>query len=468
MSVRKGEVVEVAIEKMAFGGRGVGRVNGFVLFVRNAAPGDKITARVVRKKRDHGEAVLTQLLSPSPDRVAAPCPYSGHCGGCQWQHIRYDRQLAYKQDHVVESMERLGGLKSVRVHPAIPSERRFAYRNKMEFSFSDRRWFLPEEMNTPHMDSSFALGLHVPGTFNKVLDVSACLLQRETGNHILSMVREYAKASGLPVYGLKSHKGFWRFLMLRHSGALDQWMVNVVTSEPRHQALKPLADHLCGRIPRITSVVNNVNRRRASIAVGEQEIGVAGQNAIMDKIGPYHFHISANSFFQTNSRAAHELYRVVLEYADLKGSDTVLDLYSGTGTIPIFIADRVRTVLGMEMSRSAVEDALKNCRENGIDNCRFICGDIRREIHSLTHRPDALIIDPPRAGMHQDVLKQVLALTPERIVYVSCNPATLARDMGRMSDAYDLVEIQPVDMFPHTYHIEAVARLRLRKRTAQP
>ncbi len=464
MKLRKGEIVELRIEKMAYGGQGVARHNGFVIFVRGGVPGDKVAAQVIRKKKGYAEANIVELLEQSPDRIDAPCPYSGYCGGCQWQHIAYERQLEYKKGHIQEAMARIGEQPEVPVHDVIPSERRLAYRNKMEFSFSDRRWFLPREMDMRETEGGFALGLHVPGTYHKVIDIRACLLQQDIGNQILLEVKKYVQDSKIPVYGLKTHEGFWRFLMIRYSVAFDEWMVNLVTSEERPDIVLPLAEALCRRFRQVKTVINNINERRASIAVGDREVVLAGIGHIKDRIGPFTFRISANSFFQTNSLAARNLYRKVEDYAELEGNEMILDLYSGTGTIPIFLANKVRAVTGIEMSASAVRDALTNLLENGIYNCRFVCGDIREKLDATTQsKPDVMIIDPPRAGMHKDVLAQVLSMVPEKIIYVSCNPATMARDIGQMGKDYEIVEIQPVDMFPHTYHIEAVAKLRLKK-----
>jgi 23S rRNA (uracil1939-C5)-methyltransferase len=465
IKVRKGDIVELRINKMAYGGQGVARVDGLVIFVRGGIPGDTVTARVFRKRKGYAEAEITELVDPSPDRIDAPCPYNGYCGGCQWQHVVYERQLEYKMEHIRESMARIGSLVDVLVHDVVPSEKRFAYRNKMEFSFSDRRWFLPNELHRREPEGGFALGLHVPGTYHKVIDVDACLLQAEMGNQILREVKGHVKDSRIPVYGLKTHEGFWRFLTIRYSNAFDEWMVNLVTSEERPEIVEPLADILSRRIKQIKTVVNNINSRKASIAVGEREVVLTGDGWINDRIGPFTFQISTNSFFQTNSRAAEKLYEKVVDYAELAGNETVLDLYSGTGTIPIFLANSVRAVTGIEMSQSAIQDARRNCKENGISNCHFLCGDIREKLSAITaSKPDVLIIDPPRAGMHKTVLAQVLSLSPEKIIYISCNPATMARDIGQMIRDYQLVEIQPVDMFPHTYHIEAISKLRLRKR----
>jgi 23S rRNA (uracil1939-C5)-methyltransferase len=463
MKLPKGETIELNVEKMAYGGHGIGRLDGFVVFLRGVVPGDRVKARIYRKKKDYAQANVVEVISPSPDRIPAPCPYSGYCGGCQWQHIQYANQLSYKKDQVKESIKHIGGLEDVVVHSVLPSENIFSYRNKMEFSFSDRRWFMPHELDKRELEGNFALGLHVPGTYHKVIDVEACLLQQETGNQILREVKRYAKESRIPVYGLKSHEGYWRFLTIRYSGSFDEWMVNLVTSEERPEITRPLADMLSGQIEQVKSVVNNITRRKASIAVGEHEVVLKGKGSIRDKIGPFTFQISANSFFQTNSLAAQVLYGKVTDYAELKGNERVLDLYSGTGTIPIFLANRVQTVTGIEINESAVLDARRNCEDNSVDNCHFIIGDIREELSTINYKPDVLIIDPPRAGMHKDVLAQALSLSAERIIYISCNPATMARDISGMVQDYELVDIQPVDMFPHTYHIEAVAKLWLRK-----
>ena len=445
---------------MAYGGRGVARKDGLVVFVRGGIPGDTVTARVFKKRKAYAEAEIDELVDPSPDRIEAPCPYFGYCGGCQWQHVVYERQLEYKREHIRESMTRIGSLKDVPICEVIPSEKLLAYRNKMEFSFSDRRWFLPSELHRRETESGFALGLHVPGTYHKVIDVDACLLQAEMGNQILRVVKRHAKDSKIPVYGLKTHEGFWRFLTIRYSNASDEWMVNLVTSEERPDILEPLADDLSRRMRNIKTVVNNINRKKASIAVGDREVVLTGDGMIRNTIGPFTFQISSNSFFQTNSLAAEKLYEKVLDYAELTGKETVLDLYSGTGTIPIFIAHNVRSVTGMEMSRGAVRDARKNCMENEIGNCVFVCGDIREKLSPTTlTKPDVLIIDPPRAGMHKAVLVQVMSLSPEKIIYISCNPATMARDIGQMIQDYQLVEIQPVDMFPQTHHIECIGTL---------
>ena len=459
MEVKKGQILELTVSDVAFGGKGFAKVDGFAVFIDKTVTDDKVRVQVTRKKKNFAEARVLDLISPSPLRVEPRCKYSGYCGGCKWQFLDYEKQLELKTAHVKESLEHIGLISGVTVHRALPSKHVYGYRNKMEFSCSDQRWLMPEELEDKDIVKGFGIGLHAPGTFFKVIDIDGCHLQNEQGNRILSHVRDYILKSGEPAYGLKSHEGFWRFLMLRYSAANDQWMVNIITSSEKKHVVMPLATELTRLFPNVTSVVNNITAKNAAIAMGEYEILLAGQPYITDRLGPYAFKISANSFFQTNTTGAETLYSMVQQYAGLTGNETVLDLYSGTGTIPIWLSSFAKEITGMEIIESAVSDARKNCEENGITNCRFILGDIKDVLPEMGQKTDVMIIDPPRTGMHKDVVKAVLDLKPERMVYVSCNPATMARDIGMIKDHYRVVEVQPVDMFPHTYHIESVARL---------
>lgn len=458
MAIKKGRDIELDISGIAFGGKGISKVDGFAVFVDKAVPGDRVLARIVKKRKSHAEARVMDLIEASPDRVDPPCKYSGHCGGCKWQFLEYGRQLEYKRQHVIDAVERIALIPDVRVEPTLPSDKIFGYRNKMEFTCSERRWLLPEEMNLG-IDKSFAVGLHVPGAFDKIIDIEACHIHPELGNAILEDVRVFMKNSGVPVYGLKSHEGFWRFVMLRHSAAFDQWMVNIVTSREEPATVGPLAENLMGKYPEIVSVVNNVTARKSGVAIGEYEVRLKGEPIVKDRIGGFEFEVSANSFFQTNTTGAGRLYEIAKRYAGLTGKETVLDLYSGTGTIAICMSDAAKTVIGIEIVDSAVGDAERNCRNNGISNCRFLKGDVKDALSQVRERVDVMIIDPPRAGMHKDTVAQVIEAAPERIVYVSCNPSTMARDMGMLKDHYLVSRIQPVDMFPHTWHIESVAKL---------
>jgi 23S rRNA (uracil1939-C5)-methyltransferase len=451
--------VEAPISGLAFGGKGIARLDGLAVFVDRVVPGDRARIRITRRRKNYAEARLVEVLEPSADRVPAPCRYSGICGGCSWQFLNYASQIAYKRQHVAESLAHIGGITGPPVHPTLPSAAVFGYRNKMEFTCSDRRWLLPAEMAAGVTEGGFALGLHAPGAFYKVIDIQECLLHPDPGNRILALIREGMQSSGRPAYGLRTHTGFWRFAMLRNSAASGRWMVNLVTATEDREALRPLAERLCAGFPEISAIVNNVSSRKAGIAVGESESTVAGDSCLRDRIGAYAFEISANSFFQTNTRAAARLYDTVKDYARLSGVETVVDLYSGTGTIPIWLSDRCREVIGIEIVPGAVADARRNCGLNGITNCRFLPGDIQHVLPEVGSRPEVMIVDPPRVGMAPEVVRQVLDMGPERIVYVSCNPATLARDLALLSAGYAVREIQPVDMFPHTFHIECVARL---------
>jgi len=459
MTIQKRKAVELEIIDLACGGRGLAKPDGYPIFVDRALPGDRILAKITKKKKSYAEGSLISIIEPSSLRQVPPCRYADHCGGCRWQALPYEVQLKYKQQHVVDSLAHIGLLNNVKVHPVLASKRVFGYRNKMEFSCSDSRWLMPEELDNPEIKKDFGLGLHVPGTFDRIIDIERCLIQPEMGNEILGEVRKYIKESGVPAYGLRSHEGFWRFLMIRSSTAYNSWMVNIVTKEENDDLLMPLAEHLRKTFPDIASVVNNVTARKAGIATGEYEKLLSGERCIKERLGRFTFEISANSFFQTNTTGAEELYSLVSKYAALSGKETVVDLYSGTGTIPIWLSDRAKRVVGIEIVESAVEDARRNAALNEIDNCDFFVGDIKDVLPKIDASCDVMIIDPPRAGMHKDVVDQVMAIAPKKIVYVSCNPATLARDLGMLKDRYRALEVQPVDMFPHTFHIESVALL---------
>jgi 23S rRNA (uracil1939-C5)-methyltransferase len=458
-AVKKGQILELQINRVAFGGKGLTHVDGMAVFVDQAIPQDCVRARIVKRKKSYADARIIELLKPSPYRVKAPCPYSGICGGCKWQFLDYEQQLEYKKQHVQEALEHIGLIQNVKVHPTIASDRIFGYRNKMEFSCAERRWLLPEEMGLEQVDAGIALGLHVPGTFYKVLDIDHCLLQPGLGNQILSDVRKYIKASPLPVYGLRSHEGFWRFLVLRHSVANDSWMVNIVTATENRAQVQPIADRLMEKYGQVVSVMNNITARKAAVAIGESEICLSGSPIIKERIGEFDYELSANSFFQTNTLGTYQLYRTVAKYAELTGVEKLVDLYCGAGAIAIYLSKMAKEIIGLEISESAVGDAKRNCQNNRIDNCRFVSGDIRKMLPELNLYADVMVIDPPRAGMHRDVVSRVLELAPNRIVYVSCNPATMARDFALLKDNYNILEVQPVDMFPHTYHIESVAKL---------
>jgi len=459
MTIKKRKAYELEIIDIAFGGKGLAKPEGLPVFIDRCIPGDVVFAKITKKKKSWAEGKLIKILKESPLRHQGKCQYCNFCGGCKWQQIGYDLQLEYKKRHVTESIEHIGGLKDIVVKDVIASDPIFEYRNKMEFSCSAKRWLMPSELENEAIKKDFGIGLHVPGTFDKVIDIKQCEIMPKTGNRILDDVRSFIKQSDLPAYHLRTHEGFWRFLMLRHSVAFDTWMVNIVTKYKQIDAVSDLAALLAKKYPQIASIMNNITDSKSGISTGREELCLHGEDYIKEKLGKFLFKISANSFFQTNTRSCEKLYAKVSQYAALTGKEIVMDLYSGTGTIPIWLSDQAKIVVGIEIVKSAVIDAKENARLNKIENCDFFEGDIKDVLPRLKQKPDVMIIDPPRIGMHKDVVQQVLLMGPKKIVYVSCNPATLARDLEMLSPAYKIKEITPVDMFPHTYHIESVALL---------
>ena len=460
--VKRGSEYEIDIDKLAFGGAGIGRMDNYVIFVKGAIPGDRVLAKIQKRKTAYAEARLLSIIKPSKIRIKAPCVYFDWCGGCTWQNLSYENQIKYKQEMVVEAFKHIAGLDNACIESILVSEKPFGYRNKMEFSFSDRRWLIPDELNTEDINRDYALGLHVPGTFDKILQIDKCLLQSDNANKILNFINGYILTSKLQPYGIKSHDGFLRFLVLRESNYNGGIMVNLVTAYEDTKYLKILAAQLIKKFPAVKSVINNINSKLAQIAFGEREIVLAGNDVIQEKLGQHLFHISANSFFQTNTRQAEKLYEKVIEFADLKGNEKVWDLYCGTGTITIFLAERTGEVTGFELVDSAVNDARLNAESHGIYNTKFIAGDLLYILREMEGKPDVLVTDPPRSGMHVKVVEYICDLKPEKIIYISCNPSTLARDISILKDVYKIDVVQPVDMFPQTYHIETVVKMKLK------
>lgn len=458
--IKKGQDIHLEISDLAFGGRGFAKVSGFAVFVDGAVEGDLVLARVTKSKKTFGEARVLEVVTPSPYRVEPICKYSGVCGGCSMQFIDYERQLHYKTNHVREALEHIALMDNVHVHTAVASDKVFEYRNKMEFTFSPDRWLMPEELDDESVQRGAGVGFHAPKSFQRVIDIRKCHLMPDEGNAILETIRQHAFDSGLEAYDQKRHTGFWRFITMRHSVFSDSWMVNIITSSENDKTVSELADKLASSFGNITSIVNNITARKAGVAFGEYEKQVYGNDFIIEKLGDFEFKISPNSFFQTNTRGAEKLYSIVAEYAGLTGSENVVDLYCGAGTIGIWLSKYAKKVTGVEIIESAVTDARKNAEENGITNCFFHLGDVAHILGDV-EKPDVMVVDPPRSGMSKEVLNQVIEMAPPRIVYVSCNPATMARDFLELKKYYRIHEIQPVDMFPNTYHIEAVARLDL-------
>jgi 23S rRNA (uracil1939-C5)-methyltransferase len=457
--IRRGQVLELTVEDLAFGGRGLAKRDGFVIFVDNALPGDRVEAVVFRRRRQYAEARAERILSPAPTRVPAPCDHISICGGCRFQDLDYAEQLRHKERQVAECLAHLAGI-HVSVRSVKPAPRRFHYRNKMEYSFG------------ADPDGRLTLGLHRRGYFERVFDLERCHIATPVSSEIVDAVRDFARRESIPPYDLRRHTGVLRFLAVREGIRTGQVMVNVVASEA-HPAFPRLATELTERVPRISSVVLNLSRRRAQVAVGEEERILAGTATILERLDDLEFEISSNSFFQTNTEQAEVLLSSALEGLALSGRETVLDVYSGTGTFTLPIARRASEVIGIESSEVAVRDARRNAARNGITNARFVRGEAVEElgdrlglgpgpgrISTERARVDAVLVDPPRAGLHPGVVSRLIQLDSPRLVYVSCNPSTLGRDLAVLTESRYRVEwVEPIDMFPHTPHIECVAVL---------
>lgn len=469
--MKRGEELRLTVERFAAEGKTVARFEGLVVFVHGGVPGDDVRVRVSKVKKSFLEAEVTQILTPSPLRIEPRCRYFGVCGGCRWQHVRYASQLDFKRQHVLDALERIGGFQGVEVLPVVPADSPYFYRNKMEFSFGER-WLTREELSAREGAGGverdrFALGLHIPLRFDRVLDLHECHLQSETSQKIVNTVRSFCLDRTLPAYSTVSHTGFLRNLVIREGRRTGERMVNLVTNDERPALMEELRDALLREVPDLTSFCNNITQRKSLVAVGDTETVYHGPPFITERLGGKQFRVSANSFFQTNTEQAERLYETVRRAAHLQAGDVVFDLYSGTGSIALFIADDVAEVLGIESVESAVRDAERNAALNGVRNCKFLLGDLKdmltRDTGWLAEQalPSVVILDPPRSGAHEKVIGQVLQLKPERIVYVSCNPATQARDLALLCahGDYRVQVVQPVDMFPQTSHVESVVSL---------
>jgi 23S rRNA (uracil1939-C5)-methyltransferase len=468
MSLKKGSEVELTIEDTAYKGKGLAKVDGLAVFVPNTAPGDRIRARIVKKKKRYREGKLLEILEPSEHRIEPKCQHAQNCGGCTWQHVPYKFQLDMKQQHVDDHMKRIGHFDNLTVHPTLGCDTPFYYRNKMEYSFGHKRWLSREEINAEEFVSDKGMwgGLHAPGRFDKILNLNECHLQDPVSFEILDFVRNFAMARNLKAYNTFENTGYFRNLVIRNSHHTDDLMVNVVTNREEEKVMQSLTDALLKQFPQITTIINNVNDTKSPTAIGRFEKVYHGPGHIIVHIGPYEFKITANAFFQTNSLQAEKLYDVAKQYADARPDDVLYDLYCGVGTLSLFMSQSVKKVVGIELDEVAVNNAKESAANNNVDNCHFIEGDMKEafspEVVEEHGKPDVLITDPPRSGMHHEVLQHLQELKIPRIVYVSCNSSTQARDLSMLKDVYEVEEVQPVDMFPQTYHIESVAKLRLK------
>lgn len=456
----------VKIEAVAAEGKSLAHVDGTVVFVEFAVPGDIVNVKVTKKKKNYMEGFILEIVKPSDDRLQPFCEHFGICGGCRWQPLPYDMQLKAKQQQVWDQLVRIGHLEIPDISPILPSDKTKYYRNKLEFTFSNKRWiYNNEDPDSLTDEERLGLGFHVGKFFDKVLDIKHCSLQPEPSNEIRLFIREYAVTHNLEFYNIRENTGFLRNIIVRNNQVGDV-MLTVCFAYDDQDKIVPMLDAIAAEFPQIKSLHYVINEKLNDSISDLDCILYKGEDAIWETMGKLKFKIGPKSFYQTNSEQAYKLYSVAKEFAALRGNEVVYDLYTGTGTIAQFISDKASKVIGIEYVKEAIEDARINAEANGITNCTFFDGDMKdiltADFIKEHGKPEVMIIDPPRAGMHPDVVKVIMEAAPERIVYVSCNPASQARDLAMMSPMYEITAVQPVDMFPHTMHVENVCALKLK------
>ena len=460
-------LTNVKITDIAAEGNALARVDDMVVFVPYGAPGDVVDIQITKKRKSYAEGRIVNMVEPSAERVEPRCSHFTVCGGCRWQHLPYEMQLKAKQQQVVDALTRIAKVKLPEISPIKGSARIWEYRNKMEYTYSNRRWLTPEQMASGEVfDDRNGAGFHIPGAFDKVLDIDKCYLQDDLGNRLRKFVKTFASEHGLSFYDLREQHGLLRTLMIRIAST-GEVMAVMTFGEDNPEAISAVLDAIRAEFPEITSLMYVINLK-VNDTIGDQEVLLhSGREYIEEEMEGLRFRIGPKSFYQTNSLQAYELYKVARDFAGLTGDELVYDLYTGTGTIANFVSRRARKVIGIEYVPEAIEDAKINSQVNGIDNTEFLAGDMKDvltdEFIERNGRPDVMIVDPPRAGMHGDVVNVILNATPRRIVYVSCNPATQARDLALLDAKYEVTAVQPVDMFPHTHHVENVVKLELRE-----
>ena len=466
MQKKKKNLILENIKLLSAGAKGVsvGKTEeGKTILVSGAVPGDVVNARVKKSKKSYLEAEAIEILEYSPYRVEAKCQHFGVCGGCKWQNLSYETQLQFKQDEVLNNIRRIGGIDDFDTLPILGSAEQYNYRNKMEFSFSNARWLTLDEINsTDDIGDRNALGFHIPGQWSKILDLKECFLQEDPSNAIRLAVKKYGDENGLAFFDVRNQEGFLRTLMLRQNSK-GQWMVLLQLFQEDKEARVKLLDFLLQEFPQIHTLLYAINPK-GNDSIYDLDIETYyGDGFLYEEMDGLQFKIGPKSFFQTNYKQALELYRMTLEFAELKGDEVVYDLYTGTGTIAQYVARNAKQVIGIEAVPEAIEAAKEHAELNGLTNCTFYCGDMKdifnQEFLESHPKADVLITDPPRDGMHAKVVEQILNLSPEKIVYVSCNSATQARDLAMLKEHYKLVKILPVDMFPQTHHVENIALL---------
>lgn len=458
---------KVTITDVAAEGKALARVDDMVVFVPYAAPGDVVDIQLLRKRHNYAEGKILAFHEFAEERVKPFCEHFGICGGCKWQHLPYEAQIRYKHKQVIDNLTRIGKIKMEEILPILGSVHTRFYRNKLEYTFSNKKWLTEEQIQSgEQFDCMNGIGFHIPGMFDKVLDIHKCWLQDDVSNQIRLAVKEYCQThEGYPFYDLRNQEGFMRTLMIRTASTGDLMVVVVFYHEDRDKREALLA-YIADKFPQITSLLYVINEKCNDTITDQDVLVFKGKDHIIEEMEGLKFKVGPKSFYQTNSEQAYNLYKVARSFAQLTGNELVYDLYTGTGTIANFISRQAKKVIGIEYVPEAIEDAKINSDLNRIDNTLFYAGDMKdiltQDFINEHGRPDVIITDPPRAGMHDDVIKTILFAHPKRIVYVSCNPATQARDLNLLDVAYAVKKVQPVDMFPHTHHVENVVLLELR------
>lgn len=457
----------------AAGGKSIAKVEGKVIFIEGAVPGDLVDVRLSKNKKDWAEGKVMRVHTYSSERTDPFCKHFGICGGCKWQMLPYEKQLEFKSQEVEQQMKRIGKVTIPEMQPIAGAKETKYYRNKLEFTFSSKKYFTDEEIGALDMPDEGprglpalpALGFHVPGSFDKVIDVDECFLQAEPSNAIRNGIRAYALRQGYSFYDIRNHKGMLRNLMVRLCTTGDL-MLNLVFGEDDEKARVDMMEYIKSSFPAVTALYYTINRKFNDSLGDQHPVLYHGNAFVVEQLGGLKFKVGPKSFFQTNSTQAEQLYGITKAFAELKGTEIVYDLYCGTGSIGIFVSDKAAKVIGVEVISEAIDDAHENAKMNGIENALFYAGDVAdvcNESFFSTHgRPDVIITDPPRAGMHEKLVQQILTMEAPLVVYVSCNPATQARDLQLLAEKYEVTAIRPVDMFPHTHHIENVVQLKLR------
>ncbi|HVU58559.1 MAG TPA: 23S rRNA (uracil(1939)-C(5))-methyltransferase RlmD [Puia sp.] len=457
---------QVLVEDYAAEGKSLARVDGKVIFIENAIPGDVVDVRLGKNKKDWAEGFITGWHKYSPDRIEPFCSHFGVCGGCRWQMLPYSKQLEYKQKQVVDNLQRIGKVQLPSIQPMLGAEQSTRYRNKIEYTFSNRRFLLPGELHNPDITSEQNVaGFHARGLFDKVVDIQTCHLQEEPTNQLRLAVRDFALGRGLSFYDIKSHQGWLRTMQVRLC-TTGEVMVNIVFGHEDEAARKDLQKQILGQFPQLTTLLYTINPKWNDSITDLEPRLVHGKGYVIEKLEDFQFKVGPKSFFQTNTRQGERLYQVTREFAELTGSQTVYDLYCGTGSIGIFVSRQAARIIGVEVIPEAIEDAKENAALNGIGHARFFAGDVsdvcQDDFFSAEGPPDVIITDPPRAGMHEKLVRKILDMEAPTVVYVSCNPATQARDLQLLDEKYAVTRVQPVDMFPHTHHIENIVQLKKR------